>query len=104
VSEINKLIAKHNNKLNVHTQQKNEILKKQNILEELQSEIEHQRNYYKERDTINKIKKDDIENKITLMQKKNTEIKLSDDINFKELKKSTKNMKTSKAEVDDILK
>jgi hypothetical protein len=81
VNEINKLIAKHNNKLSVHTQQKNEILKK-HIQKELQIEIEHQRNYYKERDTNNKIKKDDIINKITLMQKKNTEIKLSSHRNY----------------------
>jgi hypothetical protein len=102
VGEINKLIAKHNNKLNGLTKQKNEILRKQNIQEELTREIDEQRNYYKERETINKIKKDDLENKIALVQRKVTEFKLTDDINFKDIKKNTKSMQTSRIEIDDM--
>jgi hypothetical protein len=77
-------------------------MRKQNIQQELQRDIDEQRNYYKERDTINKIKKDDIENKMALIQRKVTEIKLTDDINFKDIKKNTKNMQTSRAEIDDL--
>jgi hypothetical protein len=52
---------------------------------------------------LNKIKRDELENKIANYQKKVTEIKLNDDLNLKEIKKTNTTMKSSKIQKDDIM-
>ncbi len=100
--ECNSLINSYNTKLTICAKQKADIVKKMNKIDELQRDIQNQRNHYSEKDMLHKIKYEELMNKYTLLEKKVGEEKLKDDIRENEFIKASKTIETNKFEKEEI--
>ena len=95
-----KLEKKIDDRINLHNQQKREIIENQNKVEGLKRDIEQQKSTFNERAMVNKIKYEELEKKYNTLQKKVYELQMIFDIKKSE---NTKNrIMKNKNKVDEI--
>jgi hypothetical protein len=70
--------------------------------EEIQRDIEIQRNHYEEKEMLHKIRYEDLINKFTILQKKINEDKLKDHIREAEMQKTTRTLEIDKNELEEL--
>ena len=95
-----KLEKKIDNRINLHNQQKREIIENQNKVEGLKRDIEQQKSTFQERAMVNKIKYEELEKKYNSLQKKVYELQMIFDIKKSENVKQR--LAKSKGKVDEI--
>ena len=95
-----KLEKKIDDRINLHNQQKREIIENQNKVEGLKRDIEQQKSTFQERAMVNKIKYEELEKKYNSLQKKVYELQMIFDIKKSENVKQR--LAKSKGKVDEI--
>ncbi len=102
--EIKKKKMRVEDRMKIIAVQRERINELESKVDLVLKETEDQKNNFAEREMVNKIRMDELENKYAFLQKRITEFQLNDDIRKAEMKGSSKRLNESKDEFKTIEK
>lgn len=100
--ENKKMLERLEDRLNIVKTQRNKIREVELKIEVELKDTEEQKNYFLEKQMLNKIKYDEMEKKYAALQKKMFEYEMNEDVRRAEIKSSSRKLNSSRVEVDEV--